>query len=474
MKKHPRGEAGKPEPVTPRGCETVGMGTLKIKFVKCISGIITVPVDKSISHRAVMFGAIAEGVTRINNFLDAEDCNRTIKAFQQMGIEIKSKVKSNPHWGAGKLKVVEIYGKGLRGLKAPNKPIYCGNSGTTMRLLSGILAGQNFKSILTGDESLSQRPMKRIAAPLKEMGAKIKSKVKSQKSKVDKICPPLIIRGGNLKAINYKSPVASAQVKSCVLLAGLYADGVTSVTEPFLSRDHTERMLRSFGVQVKLKGLKASIKGRQKLKATNITVPADISSAAFFIVAALIVKNSALRIKSVGINPTRTGILDILKRMNAKIKVKSKKSKGKKYVEPVADLIIESSQLKATTIEGDVIPRAIDELPVLMVAATQANGTTKIIGAKELRVKETDRIKSMSEGLNKMGADIKVIGDDIYIKGPTKLKGAALNSLGDHRTAMSFAVAGLVAEGETTIKDTECILTSFPNFSKTLSKISKY
>jgi len=423
------------------------MNKLKIKPVKKISGTINVPADKSISHRAVMFGSIALGQTHVKNFLDAEDCNRTIDAFRQLGVKIK------------KGKVVTIEGVGLYGLKPPKKEIYCGNSGTTMRLLSGILAGQNFQSVLTGDESLLRRPMSRIAVPLKLMGADIKGDY-----------PPLTIRGGALKAIDYSSPIASAQVKSCVLLAGLYADGVTSVTEPILSRDHSERMLELFAAKIKRKGLRVSINGLQKLKAADIVVPADISSAAFFIAAGLIVNNSKIRIKSVGINPTRTGILEILKKMNAKIKIENKKNGA----EPSADIVAETSSLRAVTIEGSVLPRAIDELPVIMVLATQAKGVTKILGAKELRVKETDRIKSMSEGLNEMGADIKVIGDDIYIKGPTKLKAVVLKSLGDHRTAMSFAIAGLIAKGCTVIEDTECILTSFPSFKKILSEISIY
>lgn len=423
-----------------------------IKPIKRISGAITVPADKSISHRAVMFGSIADGTTRVNNFLAADDCKRTIEAFREMGIDIK--VKSQKAKGNS----LEIHGKGLHGLKEPQGPIDCGNSGTTMRLLSGILAGQNFYSMLTGDESLSVRPMSRIALPLRLMGADVRGDY-----------PPLKIRGGRLKPVDYKSPVASAQVKSCVLLAGLFADGITSVTEPLPSRDHTERMLELFGVKLKRSGLKVSIKGRQKLKARLLDVPADISSAAFFMVAASIVKNSKLTIKSVGINPTRSGILDILKKMNARIKIKNKTSTP----EPMADLIVETANLKSTTIKGSFISRAIDELPVIMVAATQAKGTTKIIGAGELRVKETDRIKSMSEGLNKMGANIKVVGDNIYIKGPSKLNGACLNSRGDHRTAMSFAIAGLVANGQATIENTECILTSFPDFKKTLSKISK-
>lgn len=423
------------------------MKKLTVRPVKKISGVITVPADKSISHRAAMFGSIAEGVTRVKNFLDAQDCNRTIDAFRSMGVGIK------------KGKVITIKGVGLHGLRPPEKDIYCGNSGTTMRLLSGILAGQGFRVKLTGDESLSARPMKRIADPLIKMGVSLIGDY-----------PPFVIEGGRLKAVDYISPVASAQVKSCVLLAGLYADGVTSVTEPSLSRDHTERMLRLFGVKVKSEGLKVSVKSGQRLKASDITVPGDISSAAFFIVAALIVKGSKLRIKSVGINPSRTGVIDILKKMNAKIEIENKKQ----GLEPVADIVIESSCLKAITIKGGLIPRAIDELPVIMVAATQAKGTTKILGARELRVKETDRIKSISEGLNKMGADIKVSGDDIYIKGPTPLKAASLKSLGDHRTAMSFAIAGLVSEGRTAIEDTECILTSFPDFKQTLSRISKY
>lgn len=425
------------------------MDKIKIKPAKRISGAIVVPPDKSISHRAVMFGAIAEGVTTVKNFLMAEDCVRTTDAFKAMGIKIKS---------AGNC--LKIYGRGLYGLKKPKEPVYCGNSGTTMRLLSGILAGQDFETTLTGDESLSRRPMARIAEPLEMLGADVRGDY-----------PPLIIRGAGLKAIDYALPVASAQVKSCVLLAGLYADGVTSVTEPSPTRDHTERMLRLFRAGVSSKGNKVFISGRRPLQAAEITVPADISSAAFFIVAASIVKNSRLTIKSVGLNPTRTGILDILKAMGAKIRILNYSAVA--GFEPVGDLVVESAGLKSTTIKGGLIPRAIDELPVIMVAATQAKGATRIIGARELRVKETDRIKSMALGLKKMGAGITVKGDDICINGPVKLKGARLNSFGDHRTAMSFAIAGLVAEGETIIEDTGCIFTSFPNFKEILFSVSR-
>lgn len=443
------------------------MNKITIKPVKKISGTIVVPADKSISHRAVMISSIAEGKSRIENFLSAEDCLRTLKAFRQMGVAITK------HGGT-----VIIEGVGVRGLRKPKEPIYCGNSGTTMRLLSGILAGQDFQATLSGDESLSGRPMARIAGPLGMMGAEIKgSRVKGLGSRKNEFYPPFTIRGGKLKAIDYVMPVASAQVKSCILLAGLYADGITSVTEPAPSRDHTERMLRLFGVKVSSKGKKIFIEGGQQLKAIDLEVPADISSAAFFIVAASIVKNSKLTIKAVGVNPTRTGVLDIMKAMGAKIEIIRRPSSIVSHpsynFEPVADLIIESANLKATTIKGSVIPRAIDELPVIMVAATQAKGTTKIIGAKELRVKETDRIKSMTLGLKKMGADITLKGDDIYIKGPVKLKGARLKSFGDHRTAMSLAIAGLAAKGQTVIEDTSCIFTSFPNFKEILSEISQ-
>lgn len=434
------------------------MNKLTIKPVKKIFGTIVAPPDKSISHRAVMLGSIAEGTTKVKNFLVAEDCMRTVEAFKAMGVNIDLASRIFSGWNlAGHC--VEIKGAGLHGLKKPKGPIYCGNSGTTMRLLSGILAGQDFEVELTGDESLSKRPMKRIAAPLSLMGAVVKGEH-----------PPLIIHGGKLKPIDYKMPVASAQVKSCILLAGLYAGGVTSVAEPSASRDHTERMLGLFGVDVRHRGGKSSIKGGQKLKAADIEVPADISSAAFFMVAASIVKGSKLTIKSVGVNPTRTGVLDILKAMGAKIEIIRRPSYN---FEPAADLIVESANLKAAIIKGEVIPRAIDELPVIMVAATRAKGTTKIIAAKELRVKETDRIKSLVWGLKKMGANIAVKGDDVYIKGPTKLKGATLKSFGDHRTAMSFAIAGLVAEGQTVIEDASCIFTSFPNFKEILSGISE-
>jgi len=424
--------------------------------LKHIRGTIEIPPDKSISHRAVMLASISNGTTRIKNFLKAQDCLQTVNAFKAMGVEINEKAKSSVACD------LEIIGKGLRGLEKPKQKLFLGNSGTTMRLLSGILTGQNFETSLSGDESLSNRPMKRIVEPLCMMGAKI-----SGKSSNSEIYPPLVIDGAKLTPIDYRTKVASAQVKSCILLAGLYADGITTVAEPFKSRDHTEKMLDTFGAEVNIEGLSVSVAGNPKLNSHDLLIPSDISSAAFFLVASLLVPNSSLTIKAVGINPTRSGALEILKRMGAKIELRNEKDE----FEPIADLYVDSSPLKAITIERDLIPQVIDELPVIMVAATQAEGTTQIKGASELRVKETDRISSMSAGLGKMGADIRFKADTIFIKGPTKLKGAKVSSFKDHRTAMSLAIAGLCAEGETVIEDTECILTSFSNFEEILKSL---
>ncbi len=421
----------------------------KIKPIKRLEGEIRVPGDKSISHRAVMLNAVSKGEAAIKDFLMAEDCIATIDAFKNMGVSISVD------------DVVRVKGLGLRGLKKPKRELYLGNSGTSMRLLLGILSGQSFETILSGDESLSRRPMKRVTVPLRKMGADIEGKD-------DANFAPLLIRGGKLKAIAYDSPVASAQVKSAILLAGLYAEGVTSVREPVKSRDHTERMLKLLGADIKVKGLKVFISGKNELKAKDIVVPGDISSAAFFIVAALLLPGSKITIKNVGVNETRTGIIDILKRMGASIETKPLGDTG----EPIADIRISSSDLKATVVEKDEVPRAIDELPALMVAASLAKGTTVIKGAAELRVKETDRIESMSKNLRSMGGDIKTVGDNIIIEGKDGLSGAELSSFSDHRTAMAMAVAALGAKGESVINDTACIATSFPEFFNILKSIS--
>ncbi|MDD5491885.1 MAG: 3-phosphoshikimate 1-carboxyvinyltransferase [bacterium] len=426
------------------------MQQLMVKQVDRLKGAVTVPGDKSISHRAVMFAALSEGKSSIFNFLESEDCLNTKKAFLQMGIKFSTRGKA-----------LIVYGQGLRGLKAQKKPIDCGNSVTTMRLISGILAGQEFTSILTGDKYLRRRPMKRVIAPLRAMGTRIKA--------VNDELAPLRISGGNLHGIQYILPVASAQVKSCILLAGLYATGKTSVIEPVPTRDHTERMLAYLGAKISKKGLKTTIQGSTSLKGNKIIVPGDISSAAFLLVAACIISGSRIVIKNVGINPTRNGIIAVLKKMGAKIAIKNKRDFG---AEPVADLEVCSSRLRGITIAGKIIPNIIDEIPVLAVAAALAQGKTVIRGAKELRVKETDRIKSMASQLRKMGVDIKEQEDGLVIYGPAKLKGKVVNSFGDHRTAMSLAVAALAAEGKTVIRDTACINTSFPGFEKLFRKIS--
>ena len=414
-----------------------------------ITGEIEVSPDKSISHRALMISAISEGTSRIKNFLNADDCISTMNCLKNLGIDITNKKDE-----------VIVRGKGLK-LQEPKKVLDAGNSGTTVRLLSGILAGQEFITKITGDESLSRRPMKRIVEPLERMGANINT---------NNGCLPIEIKGGNLKPINYESKISSAQLKSCVLLAGLYADNITSFTEPEKSRDHTERMLKSYGAEVFVNGNTVSVRGKTKLRATDVFVPGDISSAAFFIVASVIVKNSKLKIKNVGINSTRVGIVDVLRRMGSHLSIENKKEVGN---EPMGDIIIESSDLISTEIKKEEIPFLIDEIPVIAVAATQSNGITKITGAKELRVKETDRLSAISTELKKMGADITELEDGLIIKGPTKLKGATVNSYKDHRIAMSLAIASLVAEGNTEIIDKECVNISFPEFWNILGKITK-
>lgn len=418
-------------------------------MVKKITCEIEVSQDKSISHRALIISSITDGPSRIKNFLRADDCISTMNCLKNLGVDISEKNNE-----------IIVKGTGLK-LKESSKVLDAGNSGTTVRLLSGILAGQNFTAKITGDESLSKRPMKRIIEPLEKMGARLKS---------NDGYLPLEIEGANLKPVNYESKIPSAQVKSCVLFAGLYAEGNTSFTEPLKSRDHTERMLKKFGAEVSIIKNTVSVKGIAKLHPAEVCIPGDISAAAFFIVAATIVKNSGLRIKNVGINPTRTGIIDVLKRMGADISIENEKANAG---EPVADVIVKSAELKSTEIGKNEIPLLIDEIPIITVAATQAEGITKITGAGELRVKETDRLKAVSSELKKMGADIEELEDGLIIKGPTKLKGAKLDSYNDHRIAMSLSIASLVAWGNTEIKDFECVNISFPNFWHTFEKITK-
>lgn len=424
---------------------------LKIRQAQRITGEISVPGDKSISHRAVMLGALAEGTTRISGFLQGADCLSTISCFRRMGIEIERDGDE-----------VTVYGKGWFGLTEPEQGLDVGNSGTTIRLMSGILATQPFHCVVEGDESIARRPMRRVVAPLREMGAKIDGRKNGEYT-------PLSIRGGGLKGIAYHSPVASAQVKSAILLAGLQAEGTTSVTEPHLSRDHTERMLQAFGVKVQRDGLTVSVQGGQMLRGRTIQVPGDISSAAFLIAAVMMVPDSSLIIRNVGINPTRTGIIDAVRAMGGSIELTNERLVNE---EPVADILVKHSVLTGATIEGELIPRLIDEIPVIAVMATQAQGRTVIRDAQELRVKETDRIATVVSELTKFGAKVTPTEDGMIIEGPTKLTGAAINSQGDHRIGMSMAIAGLCAIGETTISNAEAINVSFPGFAELLEQIT--
>lgn len=418
-------------------------------------GEITIPGDKSISHRSVMFGAIAKGTTEITNFLQGADCLSTIDCFRKMGIYIENTPEK-----------ILVHGKGLRGLSAPTEVLNTGNSGTTTRLISGILAGQKFTSILYGDESLNSRPMKRIMDPLTSMGAIIISINGNN-------CAPLKINPGTLHGIHYDSKVASAQVKSAILLAGLYADGETSVAEPTLSRNHTELMLKGFGADVRASACPATgrpvatIKPCEELFAQNIVVPGDISSAAYFIAAALLVPGSELLIKNVGINPTRAGILEVCHAMGADISYINKKTAGG---EPTADLLVKYSKLHGTVVEGDIIPTLIDEIPMIAVLAAYAEGTTIIKDAAELKVKETNRINTTTEALQVMGGNITPTDDGMIIEGTGHLQGGIINSYLDHRIAMAFAIASLAAEGETTILDSQCVDVSYPDFFETLNK----
>jgi 3-phosphoshikimate 1-carboxyvinyltransferase len=406
-------------------------------------GDLRVPGDKSMSHRSIMLGSLADGMTEVTGFLEGEDSLATLQAFRDMGVEIEG-----PNEGR-----VVIRGVGLHGLKAPKKPLYLGNSGTSIRLLSGLLAGQAFDVELQGDASLSGRPMGRVAMPLREMGAVIETEKDGT--------PPLRIKGGRkLKGINYRMPMASAQVKSCVLLAGLYAEGETSTVEPAPTRDHTERMLRGFGYQVDSDNDKASLCGGGRLTATRIDVPADISSSAFFMVAAAIVPGSDITLRHVGVNPTRIGVINILRQMGANIELFNPAQVGD---EPVADIRVRYAPLKGIEIPEDQVPLAIDEFPVLFIAAACAEGTTVLTGAEELRVKESDRIQSMADGLVTLGIDAVATDDGIRIQGG-EIGSGEVESFDDHRIAMAFSIAGLRASGPITIKEANNVATSFPNF----------
>ncbi len=427
---------------------------LVLAKVNKLKGNTFVPGDKSISHRSLILGSIAQGETRIYNFLNSLDCLKTLECMQALGAEIE----------LSKDNYVKIKGKGLYGLTGPKDILDVGNSGTTIRLLTGLLSGQNFYSILNGDASIRKRPMKRVVEPLGLMGADIWGRE-------DGNFAPLSVRGNKLNPLCYTLPVASAQVKTALLLAGLYAAGETVIKEPLPTRDHTEKMLEIMQADLKISPSEIKINGGTELRSADIFIPGDISSAAYFVAAASVLKGSLITIKQTGVNPTRTGIIGILNKMGAKIDILNYQIKSN---EPQADLKIEYSDLKSIEIKKENIPFLIDELPLIAVAATQAQGKTVVSGAKELRVKETDRIKAIVSELKKMGADIVERKDGFAVNGPTRLQGAVCESYNDHRIAMSLAVAALLAEGKTVIKNSECIDISFPGFEKTLKKLINF
>jgi 3-phosphoshikimate 1-carboxyvinyltransferase len=425
---------------------------LRVHPVRRLQGPVEVPGDKSISHRAALLGALAEGVTEIRGFLEADDCLRTLAAVEALGVEVTRK-------GPGEYRLA---GGGLRGLGEPGDVIDCGNSGTTARLLLGVLAGQPFWTVLTGDESLRRRPMGRVAEPLRRMGATVVGRADGARL-------PLAIRGAErVQAVAWALPVASAQVKSSLLLAGLYAGGPVSVTEPAQSRDHSERMLRQFGARLETRGLTTTLHPGP-LSGTAVTVPGDISSAAFLVVAGLVIPEARVSISGVGLNPTRTGLLEALRGMGADLVIEPGPAGAG---EPSGRVTASTSALVATAVAGGLIPRLIDEVPILAVAAALARGRTEIGDAGELRVKESDRLAALARELGAMGARVSEQPDGLVIDGPTRLRGARVRSGGDHRIAMALAVAGLVAEGETVIDDTECIATSFPHFAETFNALA--
>jgi 3-phosphoshikimate 1-carboxyvinyltransferase len=429
------------------------MTTRIITKAGSLRGELIVPADKSVSHRSIMLGALASGTSVVRNFLSAEDPISTMNAFRMLGIDIQDSGTE-----------VIINGKGIRGLSEPMNVIDCGNSGTTMRLMSGVLAGQPFFSVLTGDDSLRQRPMARIIDPLRTMGSEISARGGGKYA-------PLAIRGTALKPTSFTLPIASAQVKSCILLAGLGIDGTTTVTEPEKTRDHTELMLRAMGADITVDGLHVALTGGRELQSFEMTVPSDFSSAAFFIAAALITPKAEVTIRSVGVNPTRTGMLDILESMGVTITLENVRAISG---EPVADIVCTTAaDLRAVTLGKREVARAIDEFPILCILASQADGTTVIRGAKELRVKESDRIAAMAEGLRRMGAQVEEFEDGIAVTGPTPLKGAEIESYHDHRIAMAFAVAGLIADGDTSIRHASCADISFPGFYELLGGLTR-
>ncbi|WP_240511835.1 3-phosphoshikimate 1-carboxyvinyltransferase [Paludifilum halophilum] len=425
---------------------------MKTERKRGLAGAVHVPGDKSISHRAVMFGAVARGDTRVKGFLPGADCLSTIECFRRMGVEIRRESETS----------LTVKGQGWEGLVEPSRVLDVGNSGTTIRLMLGILAGRPFYSAVIGDESIGRRPMDRVIQPLRRMGAQVDGRKGGS-------FIPLGVRGGSIGGISHRSPVASAQVKSCLLLAGLQAEGKTVVEEPSLSRDHTERMLRSFGVELSVEKGRVSLQGGQELTAQYVRVPGDISSAAFLIAAALIVPDSRVTIREVGLNPTRTGIIDAFQAMGGEVEVTVT---GEWSGEPVGDITVSSSPLNGVEIGGEWIPRLIDEIPVLAVAATQAEGQTVIRDASELKVKETNRIDVTAQELRKLGAEVEETEDGLIIQGKTPLSGAVCDSHSDHRIGMAMAVAGLAAEDGVTVQNAEAIRVSFPEFERTLHQLS--
>lgn len=436
------------------------MSQLTVRPSASLQGSVRVPGDKSISHRALMFGALADGESRIEGFLPSGDCLATLGCLRALGVEMTPSpsqgeepvLSSSKDWGGGQVTTLTVHGRGLRGLQKPAAPLNCVRSGTTMRLLTGILAGQSFDCTLTGDPQLLRRPMRRITEPLRAMGAEI--------ADTDG-CAPLTVRGRRLRGCDHTLAVASAQVKSALLLAGLYADGPTVVRQPGPARDHTERMLMAMGAKIAIDGLDVKLTPVDALTPTSLTVPGDISSAAFLLVAAALIEGSEVTIEGVGVNPTRTGLLGVLGEMGARIDIENAWVQGG---EPVADLTARFSSLRGVEIGGNTVVRMIDEFPILAVAATQGSGTTVVRDAAELRVKETDRIAAIVEGLQAMDARIESRPDGFIVEGPTPLQGAVVNSYGDHRLAMALAVAGMIAEEETVIENAECIADSFPGF----------
>ncbi|PYM06598.1 MAG: 3-phosphoshikimate 1-carboxyvinyltransferase [Candidatus Rokuibacteriota bacterium] len=425
---------------------------LRVRPVAGLTGAIEVPGDKSISHRAALLGAIASGPTEVWGYLEAEDCLRTLRAIEKLGVEVTRK-------GPGHYRIA---GVGLTGLQEPDSVLECGNSGTTARLLLGVLAGQPFWSMLTGDDSLRRRPMARVATPLRQMGATIVGRDEGTKL-------PLAVRGARpLSSLTYRIPIASAQVKSAVLLAGLWADAPVVVEEPSASRDHSERMLRQFGARLSVDGNRITLVPGSPLAGCGVQVPGDISSAAFFLVAGAIVPGSRVAVRGVNVNPTRTGILDALESMGARVD----RADVQASTEPTATLTVGETKLSGATIAGPLIPRLIDEMPALAVAAAVATGVTEIRDAAELRVKESDRVAALARELGKMGARLEERPDGLRIAGGAKLRGTHVESGGDHRIAMALAVAGLVARGETIVEDTACIATSFPDFAEALNLIA--